>query len=270
MKAYDLGFGDSADKLAEVPGGEPLTLDAPVRSGWIGSEGPGIDAASWPRGPVTGLPMMHAFTLRLPADYQRRGPGFPAIAFFQGEGQFADAEDPVVPDASADDPLARELVGTRLHPQLRILHDEIGGAFALIWLTEAEFAAGPVAPPADIRPPGSPVASDEGCNAWDDVHPTVGIWLAERTGDPNIGVPPVEYETDTRYQDPLTEDSGWNPWAEPLFGRCHLGGTAFPVQALPEGLTAYYLEIEEIAGMNFGGGNAQLDLESGIFDWACG
>ena len=45
---------------------------------------------------------------------------------------------------------------------------------------------------------------------------------------------------------------------------------AFPLQALPEGLTPYYLEIEEISGMNFGGGNAQLDLESGVFDWACG
>ncbi|MFC9877954.1 hypothetical protein [Nocardia salmonicida] len=269
MKAYDLGFGDSADKLAETPDGDPLALDAPVRSGWIGSEGPAIDPATWPRGPVTGLPMMHALTLRLPTDFLRRGPGFPAIALFQGEGQFA-GTDAVEADAASDDPLARDLVATRPHPKSQIMHDEIGGAFALIWLTEKEFAGGPVAPPADVRLPGSPSASDEGCNAWDDVHPTVGVWLAERTADPNIGIPPVEYEPNTKYQDPLTEDSGWTAWAEPLFGRSHLGGTAFPVQALPEGLTPYYLEIEEISGMNLGGGNAQLDLESGVFDWSCG
>ncbi|MFF0546537.1 hypothetical protein ACFYTF_27240 [Nocardia thailandica] len=269
MKAYDLGFGDSADKLAETPGGEPITLDAPVRSGWLGSDGPAIDPATWPRGPVTGLPMMHALTLRLPADYRRRA-GFVAISFFQGEGQFADATDPVEPDSASDDPVARDLVATRIHPQSQLLHDEIGGAFALIWLTEDEFEGGPVAPPADVRVPGSPAATDGGCNAWDHVHPVVGIWLAERVGDPNVGLPPVEYVSGAAYQDPLSDDAGWHPWAEPLFGRSHLGGTAFPVQALPEGLTPYYLEIEEMSGLNFGGGNAQIDLESGVFDWSCG
>lgn len=58
---------------------------------------------------------------------------------------------------------------------------------------------------------------------------------------------------------------------EPLFALSHLGGTAFPVQAMPAGLTPWYLEFEEISGLNFGGGgSAQIDLESNTFDWACG
>ncbi len=52
-------------------------------------------------------------------------------------------------------------------------------------------------------------------------------------------------------------------------GLSNLGGTAFPVQAMPEGLTPYYLEIDEIAGLNFGSGSCQIDLESDTFDWAC-
>ncbi|GGK70056.1 hypothetical protein [Nocardia camponoti] len=268
MKAYDLGFGDSADKLAETPGGEPLVLKAAVRSGWVGSDGPAIDPATWPRGPVTGLPMMHALTLALPADYQRRGAQYPAIAFFQGEGQFANPADQVEADAESPDPVLRDLASTRVHPQLQLMHDEIGGVFALVWLTAAEYAAGPVAPPADVREEGTPASTDGGTNAWDNTSPTIGIWLAERD-DPNVGIPPVEYDPYTSYKDPLTDDSGWEPWAEPLFGRSHLGGTAFPVQALPEGLTQFYLEIEEVGGLNLGGGIAQIDLESGVFDWAC-
>jgi hypothetical protein len=264
MKAYDLFFGDSSDELAWRPGAEPEVVDAPVRSGWTGGGGPAIDPATWPRGPVTGLPMMHVLTLHLPADCRRRGPDFPAIAFFQGEGELAER---LAAADAPDDPFARDLASTRPHAQLQLLRDAIDGVFALIWLTEAEFAGGPVAPPPDVRPPGSPDAGWMGCNAWDDVHPTTGVWLAERVGDPNVGVPPVEvwsWEGSTAYQEPLDA-----PWAEPLIGWSHLGGTAFPTQGMPEGLTAYYLEIEEFSGANFGGGSAQVDLESGVFDWAC-
>lgn len=71
--------------------------------------------------------------------------------------------------------------------------------------------------------------------------------------------------------DPQDPRSIHKPWALALEGRDgHLGGTAFPYQALPEGLTPYYLEFWEFGGLNFGGGSAQLDLESEVFDWACG
>lgn len=71
--------------------------------------------------------------------------------------------------------------------------------------------------------------------------------------------------------DPQDPRSIYKPWALALEGRDgHLGGTAFPYHALPEGLTPYYLEFWEFGGLNFGGGSAQLDLESEVFDWACG
>lgn len=38
---------------------------------------------------------------------------------------------------------------------------------------------------------------------------------------------------------------------------------------MPDCLTPYYLELEDFAGLNFGTGAAQLDLESDTFDWAC-
>jgi hypothetical protein len=50
--------------------------------------------------------------------------------------------------------------------------------------------------------------------------------------------------------------------------RCHLGGTAFPEQGMPV-LSPYYLEIGELAGLNFGTGSARIDLELDTMDWAC-
>ncbi|MEV6276424.1 hypothetical protein [Nocardia sp. NPDC051832] len=275
MKAYDLGFGEDPEKLLMEPSGAPLPTAAPelrrtdpVRAGWCGSHGPAIDSAMWPRGPITGRPMMHALTLRLPADYQRRGPEFPAIAFFQGEGQFADPDSPVTGDLDSEDPFLRDLGGARAHPQLNLLEDIIGGAFALIWLRANEFDGGPTPPPADPRRAGEHDGDDGGCNAWDDVEPTISVWLAERE-DPNTGSAPVE-DGDDDYQDPFDDDCEFRAWADELYGRSHLGGTAFPVQNTPDDLTPYYLEIEEMSGLNFGCGNARIDLESDVFDWSCG
>jgi hypothetical protein len=50
----------------------------------------------------------------------------------------------------------------------------------------------------------------------------------------------------------------------------HIGGTMQPVQAYP-GFSPFYIEFEEwFGGFNFGGGNAQLDLQDMKIDWACG
>ena len=38
----------------------------------------------------------------------------------------------------------------------------------------------------------------------------------------------------------------------------------------PWGLGPRYLEIEEFSHLNFGAGNAQIDLENDVVDWACG
>lgn len=142
-----------------------------------------------------------------------------------------------------------------------------------MWLTEAELAGGPVAPPPDVRRPGEHEPDDEGPNAWDGPVPTRRVWLAVRP-DPNTGRAPTDVDETSPedYRQPWDQATrGWHPWAKDIFGRSHLGGTSFPVQALPDGLTPYYLELEELSGLNFGGmGVAQIDLESDVFDWACG
>ncbi|WP_051209029.1 hypothetical protein [Propionicicella superfundia] len=267
-RAYDIWFGIDDGLVAEEPTSSQ-GVAAPDRApdGWVGSAGPGIAPEAWPRGSSTGLPMFHAITLRLPAEYRRRGPGHPGIAFFQGEGQFAEQFVPTGPD----DPFATDIAHAGPHAMLTRLTDVIDGQFALLWLTEEELAAGPTLPPPDSRHPGEHAATDEGPNAWDEQQPTVPVWLLERD-DPNAGLAPVEEPGEgSAYQD------RWNaagddlhPWAQHL-APCHLGGTCFPTQWMPEGLTPWYLELVELPGLNFGGdGSAQIDLESDVFDWACG
>lgn len=174
------------------------------RAGWTGDRGPAIDPASWPRGPLTGLPMFHVLTLRLPEEYQRRGTEFPAIAFFQGEGQFAEEIDR---DADPDDPFLRDLAMAVPHPQQTLYEDIIGGRFALLWLTDEEFAGGPAASPLDPRRPGEHGADDEGPNAWDESgHPTEPVFLLERD-DPNAGRAPVEDADGSDYLDPFDRTS---------------------------------------------------------------
>lgn len=265
--AFDLWF-ETPDGAADHPS-RPTTWPRPgaAPAGWIGSAGPGIAPATWPRGSQTGLPMFHAITLLLPPEYRRRGPDLPAIAFFQGEGQFAepltatDGEDPFVVDvASAVD-----------HPTLGRRVDLIDGEFALVWLTRSEYDGGPAAPPPDPRRPGEHVADDEGPNAWDTHEPTRLVWLVDRP-DPNAGHAPVDAmaaATTPGYVTPFGADFRRLPWAAAL-AWSHLGGTAFPVQSQQDGFTPFYLELEELPGLNFGGGIAQVDLESDAFDWSCG
>lgn len=264
----DNGLGKAPGEAAEVP------LPGEQPSGWTGSAGPGVQWEQWPRSSSTSLPMMHVLTLQLPEDFQRRGPQYPGIAIFAGEGQFADSDASPIPSADSADPFLRDLAAANEHPGLLRRRDEIDGEFALLWLTAEELAAGPTAPRPDLRNPGEHGDESEGTNAWDNVEPTVDTWLIPRA-DPNAGKAPVELWRDEvskdGYVDPFSDGSGLADWAEPLFARCHLGGTAFPVQGVPSGLTPWYLEIEEISGLNLGGGgNAQIDLESDTFDWACG
>ncbi|WP_051275049.1 hypothetical protein [Cellulomonas sp. URHD0024] len=265
--AFDLWF--EAEGGLRMSSGDGPTFPVPasaVPSGWIGTTGPGFDPTTWPRGTATGLPMFHAITLLLPEDFQRRGPHYPAVAFFQGEGQFAASRTA----ADADDPFEVDLARSTPHAQLRRREDVIDGQFALVWLTQEEFDAGPSAPPPDPRRPGEHVATDEGPNAWDTLEPTRTVWLRERP-DPNAGLPPVDAfgaDGSPGYVSPFDEQFAVLPWAQDL-PTSHLGGTAFPVQGLAEGFTAYYLELEELPGLNFGSGIAQIDLESDAFDWAC-
>jgi hypothetical protein len=263
--AYDLWF-ESADGIAHHPSLPAMRpRPASVPAGWIGRAGPGIAPASWPRGTRTGLPMFHAITLLLPPAFRRHGPGLPAIAFFQGEGQFAQAREPA-PD---DDPFVADLAQAVDHPGLRRRVDIIDGEFALVWLTRAEYDSGPTMPPPDPRRPGEHVADDDGPNAWDTDEPTRHVWLIERH-DPNAGhvpVDPLDAATTAGYVNPFGPGYWRLPWATVL-APSHLGGTSFPTEALQDGFTPFYLELGELPGINFGGGSAQIDLESNAFDWA--
>lgn len=267
MKAYDFLFGNDQASLLTHPDRPESELLSPQaqRAGWIGGPSAGIAPETWPRSESTGESMVHILTLRLPEEYQTRGPEFPGISFYAGEGQFAE---PSEPDPDSDDPFEVQRATARPHPEFRPLWDIIDGGWGLLWLTEAELA-GRTDPPVDVRREGEHLSSEhEGVNAWDDGFDELGLLLTGRD-DPNAGVTPADHGEDTDYQQPL-DGSHWQPWAEPLYGRSHLGGTTFFVQALPEDLTPFYLELEEFGPLNFGGGgNAQIDLESGAFDWAC-
>ena len=262
------GLGTAPGRTAEA------ALPSHPPSGWTGSHGPGVGWEHWPRSLNTGLPMMHVLSLWLPEHFQRRGPQFPGLAVFAGEGQFADDTKLPVPSIESPDPFLRDLAAAKVHPGLLRRRDLIDGEFAILWLTHAELVTGPTAPRPDLRAEGEHVDESEGTNAWDNVEPTVDVWLIPRV-DPNAGKAPVELWGDEvgadGYLSPSAAGNGLAAWAEPLFALSHLGGTAFPVQAMPAGLTPWYLELEEISGLNFGGGgNAQIDLESDTFDWACG
>lgn len=282
MKAYDLAFGPSVDQLTWNPGGaETANLSDAREIGWTGVEGPGIAVEAWPRGSTTGLPMWHAMTIELPEEYRTRGEEFVGLSFFQGQGENADLE-AVEGDASSEDPFLAQLAAATEHPKCDILEDEIGGEFAVIWLTRAELE-GRTAPPEDPREEGEWEADDFGPNVWDCEDETVAtkIWIGERVGDVNAGYAPEEGYLEPgeelltgEYRPPAydkTGDADWEEWVDFIAaarGRCHLGGTTLCAQAVPE-ISATYLEIEEFGALNFGGGNAQYCLETGEFEWAC-
>lgn len=258
MRAYNLHF-QSANAHAVPP------KDA-IEIGWLGTNGPAIDASLWPRGTKTGLPMMHAFTIRLPEEYQRQGPEYPGIAFFQGEDQFATAF-----EREEGDPFVQQLNASRDHPMLQRREDYTEGQFGFIWLTEAELRGGPTAPPRDVRRQGKHCNDNEGPNAWDNPVAHGLVYRSDRN-DPNAGKAPTEPEVDG-YLSPDDLDGPAQPfteWAAELSqADGHIGGTAFPAQGMPDGLTSFYLEFWDFEELNFGGGLCQLDLESDTFDWAC-
>lgn len=106
--------------------------------------------------------------------------------------------------------------------------------------------------------------------------------LVPRESDPNAGKTPAEtwgegpaasgYQSFFYWEDGEIERDNYrlHPWAQGHQIN-HLGGTMRPVQAIPQGIGPFYVEFEEyFGGFNFGGGNAQLDFQNMIFDWACG
>lgn len=276
--AWNLLFG-VPDGLAQVPvrtaalqhrsprDARPVPDTPP--SGWTGTAGPGIAWRHWPRHPETGLPLCHILTLWLPREYRRAGQEYPGIAFFSAGGEsLLDAEYP----AQLGPGFAADLAAAEPHPRWERRVDALDCEHGFLWLTEAELAAGPTPPAADPRLPSERRTELESrgegfLSAWDTPWGRDDIWLVERD-DPNAGVAPQDRwaNPSNGYADPYV---GAPDWVAPLQGFSHLGGTTFHAQDLPDGLTPWFLELEEFGPLNFGGGCLQMDLESDAFDWAC-
>jgi hypothetical protein len=294
---FDLLFGESNTALVPHPrgvasdGATRLSRADATPAGWCGGRAPAIDVDAWPRSPQTGFPMAHLLTLALPPEYRRKGAELVGIALFQADDHVA------VPTPGANETLTSGVAAgegaffaalarahARRHPEAVDLTDLIGGHFVLVWLREGELRGPRTAPPPDDRASAPAVATGQNLNAWDHAEPEVSIWLAPRAFDPNAGKAPVEVwsdDEDEGSESPSADPEGYvdvvlskveklRAFFDEHHGRSHLGGTCLPVQAMPEGLTPWFLELEdEVGGANFGGGNMQLDLESGVFDWAC-
>ncbi|MFV3414267.1 hypothetical protein ACQCLI_20220 [Pseudomonas nitroreducens] len=302
MHAYDIELL----KYSTPAAGEEL-------QGWCFGLPPGITPEQWPLDPDTGYPLMHGFTLRLPEDYRVHGPEIVALSFFslspdQNDGgpNSVDgiAEQLVSPGEQppADpDLLPFWQAGRASHPRLHRMEDILGGAYAVILLTEAEFNGAACQPPR--LPAGNPLLAQTAAPQWlasgsastFDTTMKEGDYLfglfggipqpgletryllrwSPRASDPNAGIQPDEYggtdyqlfyywENDDIHRDNYREHA-WSQGHQPN----HIGGTMRPVQGMPD-VSAYYIGFEEyLGGYNFGTGNAQLDFRDMKIDWAC-
>ena len=252
------------------------------RNGWCFGLPPGIDGAQWPRCPTTGQPLRHAFTVFLPEQYRTQGMDLPALSLFVGPAHFEAA------------PVEGALPEPQPHPRKFMMTDVLDTHFAVLWHTRDAFE-GTLAQPPAIDPGlavpdwlhagydtlygavhGRPTDRDGKPHEWlpgcglDTAFP---IGVLEREGDPNVGKPAREWESQNEDSGYVTAfgDEGRALGLERFHGAlAHLGGTLFPQQGYPD-FSARVLEFEEnFAGFNFGGGNAQLDLEQMRIDWACG
>ena len=109
--------------------------------GWVYGLPPGITTAQWPLDPVTGYPLMHGFTLKLPDDYRVHGEDIVALSFFATAPDHNDGGAP-------DDPEIREAVQARpAHPRLHRMTDILDYEYAALLLTRAEYDGAFATPP---------------------------------------------------------------------------------------------------------------------------
>src|ERR1700742_4737053 len=131
----------------------------PQSHGWCFGLPPGISPAQWLLDPLTGYPLVHGFTLRLPLDYRCHGPDIAGLSFFacwsghSDGGTTADEEIQSVMTSDAAPTDARYLpLWTSVqnsHPRLSRMTDVLDDNFAVILLTEDELN-GPLCRPPDI------------------------------------------------------------------------------------------------------------------------
>lgn len=233
------------------------TLPAPLR---LGSEGegealgweygtpPGLTAAEWPRHEKTGLPLAHGFTVRVPPAYRVKGQEFVALSFFHP----ADTESYYGDNARVEAVMA----GAPLED------DELEHPFFLALVRHREARESP--------------AADRIIVTFEDMleHTHALVWHTEASAAAPHCERPGEQPPDGVDLEAFAEAD--EP-ASPLFattGRrsVQFGRPLHPMQshgALNE-MGLFVLELSTGAGgVNFGDGTGQIDLESGVLDWAC-
>jgi len=274
----------------------------PTHDGWIFGRPRGIEPRHWPIDRISGYPLMHGFTLRLPEEYRIHGPELAGLAFFSVDPEHNDGAP--VPgldvrellerhpgEPPADGELAAIWRHARAeHPRLHRMHDILGSEYAVFLLTEDELVGARCEPPDWVRsralrraPVPSWLVRGEGrSKAFSYMADVLGgdpdldpgferaIRCTRRSNDPNAGVAPREPSFGAGdYVSPYDDETGeLHAWAA-AFGPNHIGGTMRPWQAVPEMSPAYIGFEEWFGGYNFGLGNAQLDFRAMALDWAC-
>ncbi|WP_313437324.1 hypothetical protein [Stenotrophomonas sp.] len=299
-KAFDIALGPQR-VLPKVERGSEWG------GGWTLGLPPGISKEQWPLSSSNGHPLRHAFTLHLPPEYRTQGEELVALCVFVDDQQeelcyVEEIAEYFTSPLSVTPPADSDLLPFWQHRQARhaqshTMEDILGTQFCAIWLTQQEFDGElslPPTPDSDLLDdPPTWIEEDYASyfyEYWlytrkgDAVIPGAGIGGASsdtvalpistsiRADDPNVGRSPREWESECAingYIEAFSERgeelnlSRWDSIA-------HLGGTMQPQQGYPE-FGPYYLEFEEgFGGFNFGGGNAQLDLQQMKIDWACG
>ncbi|MGO2624800.1 MAG: hypothetical protein ACTH9C_08310 [Psychrobacter sp.] len=251
--------------------------------GWAFGRPVGITTDQWPRSRIHGLPMAHLWTILVPEAYRVKGKDLVAISFFQAEDAFEDRVDGVedmltnsteMNNIDANDFWASlSCYVNHRHPQETYLEDTIGGSWALIWLTKDEFEGKPTPLPNKENSIHPDYEVDEwGSTCFAKDAPAQFIQHVVRTDDPNVGKVLDEWpnEDDVNAYIPMFSEKGEALKLNRFHAKNHFGGTANPIQAMPE-FSPFYIEFEEEFGdANMGGGNGQIDLLNDQFDWACG
>lgn len=251
--------------------------------GWTFGRPVGITTNEWPRSRSNGLPMAHLWTILVPKAYRVKGQDLVAISFFQADDHTADTIDGVEDlitnrtEMNHTDAVAfwTSLNGyaNNRHSQEIYLKDIIGGGWALIWLTEAEFhGKSTPLPDKDNSVYPNYAVEEWGNSCFVSDEPAQFIKQVARTDDPNIGKALTEWadEDDENAYVPMFSTKGDALKLDRFHAKNHFGGTANPIQAVPE-FSSFYIEFEEgFGGANMGGGNGQIDLLNDQFDWACG
>jgi hypothetical protein len=120
----------------------------PDSHGWCFGLPPGISPQQWPLDFLTGYPLVHAFTLRLPRDYRCHGPDIAGFSLFACCAEHSDggtSPDEAILEAmtAAEPPRDARYrpfweAARSAHPRLHRMSDILGDSFAAILLTEAE------------------------------------------------------------------------------------------------------------------------------------